>query len=228
MKKEEIVIGGKYTPIKKSMGCELNSCYYWYMANEIGQNYLFAIEVYADYVVLSNREDSLIGGNFYLFDDIIPYIEENYKQEPIQNKTLHQIILESLNLKKGDKVKVTHKVPNGNLGWGMAWMDNMDSAIGKIYTIKTIQPTKGVTFKEDKMYFFFPAQCLEVIERASEIINATDLKIGEVMKVTECPNLSFIGKNCIRTKNILVSLEEPYDEWIFLLCNISTQQNQKK
>ena len=72
---------------------------------------------------------------------------------------------EASGLKEGDKVKVLFKVPSQARGWQNSWVDEMDKAIGKIFTIKTLK-LNGVSFKELTPYF--PFFCLEKIEVEEE------------------------------------------------------------
>jgi hypothetical protein len=56
--------------------------------------------------------------------------------------TLQEQIIKELGLQVDDVVKITHKVPTGNLGWKGGWISNMDSTIGKEGTVVYINPNK--------------------------------------------------------------------------------------
>lgn len=73
---------------------------------------------------------------------------------------IHSQILAELNLKIGDIVKVTHRVPSGNLGWEADWVSQMDIMIGKEFKVKDISKIYGID-----LGYNFPAQCIEVIKR---------------------------------------------------------------
>lgn len=95
--------------------------------------------------------------------------------------TIHQQILDQLNLQPGDIVKITHKVPRENLGWDNSWVGEMDDAIGNEYTVRTTSNT-GVYFKE--ISNGFPAQCIEFIRKANKSIiidNLTEEYSAEVL-----------------------------------------------
>lgn len=82
-------------------------------------------------------------------------------------KSIHQQILDTLNLKIGDTVKVTHKVKDYDLGWDNVWDDEgMNLAIENEYKVTGfgIKPDIGVQLSFKGTYYF-PAQCLEVVER---------------------------------------------------------------
>lgn len=81
---------------------------------------------------------------------------------------MYKQILEELNLKVGDIVEITHKVPGKNLGWMNGWVDSMDEFIGKQVTVEDIRENgEGVRIKES--LFSFPPQSLKVVSRVGEI-----------------------------------------------------------
>lgn len=100
----------------------------------------------------------------------IKLITENKKQpvmkEPAQ-KSIHDQILETLNLKQGDKIKITHKVPSMDLGWICSWPDSMDRFVSadEVYTVSFIEFGNGIQIKEDPAGYSFPAQCVQLVER---------------------------------------------------------------
>lgn len=81
--------------------------------------------------------------------------------------SLHQMALQALNLKEGDIVKITHKVPDGNGGWQNTWSNNMDEFIDTNHEVGADTDndnTVGVNIDG----YSFPAQCLELVRRALE------------------------------------------------------------
>ena len=53
----------------------------------------------------------------------------------METKSIHKQILNSLNLKIGDTVLVTHSVPSYNLGWKNYWNPIMNKFIGKKFKV---------------------------------------------------------------------------------------------
>jgi hypothetical protein len=86
--------------------------------------------------------------------------------------TIQEQILESLDLKVGDIVKVTHAVPDYHLGWKAIWnAERMDRVVGKEGVVKAVGRVNGVRIDfddEDVNGFVFPAQVLEFVSRAPE------------------------------------------------------------
>lgn len=80
--------------------------------------------------------------------------------------SIHDQILLSLNLKKGDRVKITHVVPDYHLGWANSWIAFMTAYVGKTYTVENTLTNDGVQF--EGVRYWFPAQCIEIVERASQ------------------------------------------------------------
>ena len=87
------------------------------------------------------------------------------KKTTISPVQIYDLILKNLNLKPGDKVKVTHKVPSNYLGWNNTWVPEMNSAIGKTYIVYCIHDT-GVELRGNG--WIYPPHCLEVVERAAQ------------------------------------------------------------
>ena len=89
--------------------------------------------------------------------------------------TIHDQILKELNLQPGDKVQITHKVPDFNLGWMNSWTKAMDSYIGKTDIVASAW-SGGVELKNCGAYHY-PAQCLKVVKRKS---NTPTIRIDDV------------------------------------------------
>jgi len=71
-------------------------------------------------------------------------------------------------LKKGDIVRVTHKVGGMERGWNNMWNDTMDTMVGKTYKIIIDANTNGFSIGEidsDIRIFDFP---YFVLERANK------------------------------------------------------------
>jgi hypothetical protein len=85
----------------------------------------------------------------------------------MSTKTLHEQILAKLELQEGDVVEITHKVPNGNLGWRNIWDDQMDQSIGRRGTVLRVDLEWGVSVKIEGGWvpFFYPAQVLKFISK---------------------------------------------------------------
>jgi len=83
--------------------------------------------------------------------------------------TIHEQILAELKLEVGDVVKITHKVPGKNLGWGNSWEPEMDNAIGKQGSVQKLGDEEGVIVKiegiEMEMDYYYPAQSIKVISK---------------------------------------------------------------
>jgi len=86
--------------------------------------------------------------------------------------TIHDQILAELNLKPGDIVKVTHKVPEDNLGWRAGWNDSMDDYIGQETEVVEVNKEGfGVRLKSSHtstLNWNFPAQTIEFVRRGPE------------------------------------------------------------
>ena len=85
------------------------------------------------------------------------------KQYPKTPQGLYDMHLDMLDLKIGDVVKVTHKVPDHYMGWSNDWASEMDNMVGKEYTVERIaDDRKGIQLKET--YCSFPPYVLEFIK----------------------------------------------------------------
>lgn len=73
MKKEELIVGNKYIPLKKSTYGNLDESSAWKNAQKIGQNFLYLTRIDFDHVVLN--ETMSFTGDYFLPEDIIPYEE---------------------------------------------------------------------------------------------------------------------------------------------------------
>ena len=85
-------------------------------------------------------------------------------------KSLHQLALDNLALKPGDRVKVLFKVPGQTGGWTSVWVPPMDDAVGKILEViemSGVPPETGVPLRYDYVRYF-PAFALELVSRASD------------------------------------------------------------
>jgi hypothetical protein len=85
------------------------------------------------------------------------------------NDSIHNQILANLELKPGDIVKVTHKVPNGNLGWQAEWIREMDQCVGQEVEVIDIISGYGVRLNTAIITtgynYNFPAQSIEIVKR---------------------------------------------------------------
>lgn len=73
MKKEELIIGNKYVPLKKSIGVRFNSSQAWINAQEMGQNFLYLSRIDEIRVLLTETMGYTC--DYFLPEDIIPYEE---------------------------------------------------------------------------------------------------------------------------------------------------------
>jgi hypothetical protein len=83
------------------------------------------------------------------------------------------------NFKVGDKVKVIKKVEKQE-GWANSWYsddkdDDMDSCIGKTFTIADIDNSKGIWFKELQFLYCFPSDSLELVIETKELLTEADI-----------------------------------------------------
>lgn len=113
--------------------------------------------------------------------------------------TIQEQILESLDLKVGDIVKVTHAVPDYHLGWGAIWnAERMDRVVGKEGVVKAVSGDKGVRIdfaSEGINGFIFPAQTIEFVKRGPEykemkISKDYDAKVYKDKIVVGCQTIS--------------------------------------
>lgn len=70
-----------------------------------------------------------------------------------------------MDLKVGDTVRITHKVPSNSLDWDNCWDKGMDKYIGEEHTVVSIHAKVGVQLG---IGYKFPAHCLEKVERKIE------------------------------------------------------------
>lgn len=68
--------------------------------------------------------------------------------------------------KVGDVVKVIRKVESQN-GWNNSWIDDMDDAIGKVFTIQSIIDKYDVYFKE--VDYGYPTTALKLVSNDKSI-----------------------------------------------------------
>ena len=81
------------------------------------------------------------------------------------SKTIQEQILLNLNLKEGDRVKITHSVPNGDLGWGNIWTKEMGQAIGKEGKVISVDKVYGILLEVEGLSssYSYPPQCVELV-----------------------------------------------------------------
>jgi len=97
------------------------------------------------------------GHNTYKASDLI-------KVEEVKEKSIHDILVERSELEVGDIVKVTHKVPNYDLGWECNWCEDMDDVIGREYTVISKPNSKGVRL-DVGMGFNYPLQSVQLVRK---------------------------------------------------------------
>ena len=111
----------------------------------------------------------------------------------IVNKTVHQQMLEILDLKPGDKVKVLRKAEHRELGWDNSWVSPMTSCIGKIFEVSRVAGSVGVGLVGESAHF--PAHVLELVSRKPEeaIVKISDKYNAQITKdsiVVGCQTIS--------------------------------------
>lgn len=80
----------------------------------------------------------------------------------MKKTNIQEALIEAMDLKVGDTVRITHKVPSRSLDWGDYWDGGMDKYIGEEYTVVSIHVKWGVQLG---IGYRFPAHCLEKVER---------------------------------------------------------------
>lgn len=84
------------------------------------------------------------------------------KQYPKTAEGLYDMQLDVLNLKVGNVVKVTHKVPSHYMGWDNSWSDDMDNLIGQEHEIECISSGRfGIRLKNSG--YNFPPYALQFV-----------------------------------------------------------------
>lgn len=83
-------------------------------------------------------------------------------QYPKTPEGLYDMQFDMLNLKVGNIVKVTHKVPSHYMGWENSWSDDMDSLIGQEHMVDYISSGHyGIRLKGSA--YSFPPYALEFV-----------------------------------------------------------------
>lgn len=102
-------------------------------------------------------------------------------------KTIYQQLVEQSTLLIGDIVKVTHKVPSYDLGWGNTWVEEMDEYVGGEYRIGRIVDGR---VKLGGIIYSFPIHVLQLVRRKKApvtmkltkdydaVISEDDIKVG--------------------------------------------------
>jgi hypothetical protein len=128
------------------------------------------------------------------------------------SKTIQEQILLNLNLKEGDRVKITHSVPDLDLGWRNGWVKAMDQAIGKEGKVISVDKMYGIFLEVEGLSsgYSYPPQCVELVSRAEELVDdrlpigtkvevlvnrpdGADLKKGDIVEILE-----YSGKHSYR------------------------------
>ena len=85
---KDLIVGEKYVPISKSVGCSLENSTCWERAKDTIQFYLFYKGVRSssglgttEYIFTDNMNG---GGDFFLLSDMVPYVEEHSKK-PVES-----------------------------------------------------------------------------------------------------------------------------------------------
>jgi hypothetical protein len=84
----------------------------------------------------------------------------------MKKTNIQEALIEAMDLKVGDTVRITHKVPSYSLNWEDVWIKEMDKYIGEEYTVISIYKAEmGIQLG---IGYQFPAHCLEKVERKIE------------------------------------------------------------
>jgi hypothetical protein len=115
------------------------------------------------------------------------------KPTPVEKKTLHAAVLEALNIKVGDTVKVCFAVPSHHGDWKNSWVGEMNQCIGKIGTVTQISPLTGVelSFPDGGAKYDFPAFAL----KQKQIPNSY-VKLNKEYKATVNFNTNQVEVGC--------------------------------
>lgn len=84
---------------------------------------------------------------------------------------LLQMHFDLLDLKEGDQVQITHKVPGFYLGVSYGWNSDMDSYIGKTFQVREVKENH-IGLYEDEHWCWHPA-CLKVVSRKPKDVTIT-------------------------------------------------------
>jgi hypothetical protein len=105
---------------------------------------------------------------------VYPYNVEPVTEEvaaPVVDKSMfHDMILEELDLKIGDTIRIVRKVPSHEFGWGNIWISEMDRYVGDEGVVE-VANSKGI--KTNLSRYRFPAQGVELVSRAPVIKTET-------------------------------------------------------
>lgn len=117
--------------------------------------------------------------NNYEASDLIK-VEEVKEVE----KSIHDILVERSTLEVGDIVKVTHKVPDYDLGWDNSWTMGMDDAIGWECTVISKPSSQGVRLDDRGEDYNYPLQSVQLVCKGPKPIHVhiSDDYIAEVTK----------------------------------------------
>lgn len=80
----------------------------------------------------------------------------------------YRVMQEASGIKVGDKVKVLRKAKNSEMGWGNAWVEEMDKTIGRTFLVIEIEKQAGIQL-DLNLCLDFPFFVLEVVEPVKEI-----------------------------------------------------------
>ena len=104
--------------------------------------------------------------------------------EAVKEKSIHDILVERSTLEVGDIVKVTHKVPDNDLGWSNNWSKDMDNAIGRECTVTSKPSSQGVQLNDGGLNYRYPLQSVQLVRKASKKINV-HISEDYIAEVTE-------------------------------------------
>lgn len=103
-------------------------------------------------------QGSLEGGSHFLIRKKEPSYEDRQAEWIADNE-----------IKRGDRVRVTRKADSHEQGWGNAWTQNMDEAVGKVGTVCHLSASFGDTGIEvnvpESGYSLYPYFVLEKVEQ---------------------------------------------------------------
>jgi len=131
------------------------------------------------YVVWSNG-----GTNSYDASDLV-MVEE------VREKSIHDILVDRSTLEVGDVVKVTHKVPDYDLGWECSWREGMDDVIGKECVVTEAPFSSGVRLDDKyRANYYYPLQSVQFVRKGPKpiiltltkdydaVVSKDDIKVG--------------------------------------------------
>lgn len=123
---------------------------------------------------------------------------------------VHKMLMRESTLKVGDRVRITHKVPDNHLGWNAVWDPEMDKYVGKEGVIERIfdeEDNYGFRVNTGSTTWSYPVFCLEFVGKS-----VIEVKISDSYTARVYPGEKIVVGCQTVTKEVFEELKKAFEK----------------